>query len=77
MKRAEWEAQKEMKEEAQAEVHRLRIILGETGYHCPSCCVDMRADEHGFLDLHWMYCELTDDEIYTLRETITEVRKRD
>ena len=46
-------------------------------YHCPSCGIDMRVDEHGFFDLHWMYCELTDDEIYDLQETITEVRKRD
>ena len=76
MKRTEWEAQKEMKEEAQAEVQRLRIILGETGYHCPSCCVDMRIDQDGFRDLHWLGCSLTDDEVYTLQKKITEVKKR-
>jgi len=42
-------------------------------YHCPSCGIDMRKDQHGFFLLHWIDCSLTDDEVYALQEKITEV----
>ena len=38
-------------------------------YHlCPSCGIDIRMDEDGFMDLHNLFCTLSDAECHDLTD---------